>query len=124
MSIYAHYAPYRLRTGDWATLRQPLLQNVLAALERFAPGIGALVVAAQVITPADLESEYGFHGGHIFHGELALDQIATMRPLLGHARYAGPVRGLHLCSAGTHPGGFMTGVSGKLAAREIIRSLK
>ena len=124
MSIYAHYAPYRLRTGDWTALRQPLLRNVLATLERFAPGIGALVVAAQVITPADLESEYGFHGGHIFHGELALDQIATMRPLLGHARYAGPVRGLHLCSAGTHPGGFMTGASGKLAAREIIRSLK
>ena len=81
-------------------------------------------MAAQVITPADLESEYGFHGGHVFHGELALDQIATMRPLLGYARYAGPVRGLYLCSAGTHPGGFMTGASGKLAAREIIRSLK
>jgi phytoene dehydrogenase-like protein len=124
MSIYAHYAPYRLRTGNWTTQRQPLLRNVLATLERFAPGIGGLVVAAQVITPADLESEYGFHGGHIFHGELALDQIATMRPLLGHARYAGPVRGLHLCSAGTHPGGFMTGASGKLAAREIIRSLR
>ena len=65
-----------------------------------------------------------FHGGHIFHGELALDQLATMRPLLGYARYASPVRGLYLCSAGTHPGGFMTGASGKLAAREIISSLK
>jgi phytoene dehydrogenase-like protein len=124
MSIYAHYAPYRLRHTDWAAARQPLQQNVLATLERFAPGIGALVVAAQVVTPAALESEYGFHGGHVFHGELALDQIATMRPLLGHARYAGPVPGLYLCSAGTHPGGFMTGASGKLAAREIIRSLK
>ena len=109
-------------TGRSAT--DTLLRNVLATLERFAPGIGALVVAAQVITPADLESEYGFHGGHVFHGELALDQIATMRPLLGHARYAGPVRGLYMCSAGTHPGGFMTGASGKLAAREILRSMK
>lgn len=124
MSIYAHYAPYRLRNSDWAAARQPLLQNVLAVLERFAPGIGRLVVAAQVITPADLESEYGFHGGHVFHGELALDQIATMRPLLGHARYAGPVRGLYMCSAGTHPGGFMTGASGRLAAHAIIRALK
>jgi phytoene dehydrogenase-like protein len=124
MSIYAHYAPYRLRGGDWIAARESLLRTVLATLERFAPGIGRLVIAAQVITPADLESEYGFHGGHIYHGELALDQIATMRPLLGYARYAGPVPGLYMCSAGTHPGGFMTGASGQLAAREIVRWLK
>ena len=82
------------------------------------------MVHAQTITPAELESEYGFHGGHVYHGEMALDQMATMRPLLGHARYAAPVSGLFMCSAGTHPGGFMTGASGKLAAREILRSLK
>ncbi len=124
MSIYAHYAPYRLRGADWRSSTDTLLRSVLSTLERFAPGIGRLVLAAQTITPSDLESEYGFHGGHVFHGELSLDQIATMRPLLGHARYAGPVRGLYMCSAGTHPGGFMTGASGKLAAREILRSIK
>jgi len=124
MSIYAHYAPYRLRSAEWQSARDTLLRSVLGTLEQFAPGIGRLVLAAQTITPSDLESEYGFYGGHIFHGELSLDQIATMRPLLGHARYAGPVRGLYLCSGGTHPGGFMTGASGKLAAREILRSLK
>jgi phytoene dehydrogenase-like protein len=124
MSIYAHYAPYRLRGADWPSAKDTLLRSVLNTLEGFAPGIGGLVLAAQTVTPADLESEYGFHGGHVFHGELALDQMATMRPLLGHARYAGPVRGLYMCSAGTHPGGFMTGASGKLAAREIIRALK
>jgi phytoene dehydrogenase-like protein len=124
MSVYVHYAPYHLRSGDWAAARQPLLRTVLDTLEPCAPGLGALVVAAQVITPAELETEYGFYGGHIFHGELALDQVATMRPLLGSARYAGPVRGLYMCSAGTHPGGFMTGLSGKLAARDISRSLK
>jgi phytoene dehydrogenase-like protein len=124
MSIYAHYAPYRLRGADWRSATDTLLRRVLSTLERFAPGIGRLVLAAQTVTPPDLESEYGFHGGHVFHGELSLDQIATMRPLLGHARYASPVRGLYMCSAGTHPGGFMTGASGKLAAREILRSMK
>jgi phytoene dehydrogenase-like protein len=112
-----------LRDGDWHASKDALLRSVLATLERFAPGVGALVVAAEVITPVDLESQYGFHGGHIFHGELALDQLVTMRPLLVYSRYHGPVRGLYLCSAGTHPGGFMTGASGKLAAREIVRSI-
>jgi phytoene dehydrogenase-like protein len=123
MSIYAHYTPYRLRGSDWAAAKDVLLRRVLATLERFAPGIGALVVAAEVMTPVDLESQFGFHGGHMFHGELTLDQLVTMRPLLGYSRYHGPVRGLYLCGAGTHPGGFMTGASGKLAAREIVKSL-
>jgi phytoene dehydrogenase-like protein len=91
-------------------------------LERYAPGIRSLVVGAQAITPADLERDHGFFGGHPFHGELALDQLFTMRPLLGHGRYATPLRGLYLCGAGTHPGGFLTGGSGKLAAREILRT--
>jgi phytoene dehydrogenase-like protein len=124
MSIYVHYAPYRLRNVDWATARQPLLRSVLDTLERWAPGFGGLVAGAQVITPADLETEYGLYGGHIFHGELALDQFATTRPLMGYARYAGPVRGLYMCGAGTHPGGFMTGLSGRFAARDILKSLK
>jgi phytoene dehydrogenase-like protein len=120
MSIYVHYAPYRLRGGDWDAAKPTLLERVLAVLERFAPGIRALVVGAQTITPAELERDFGFFGGHPFHGELALDQLFTMRPLLGYGRYATPVGGLHLCGAGTHPGGFLTGASGKLAAREIM----
>jgi phytoene dehydrogenase-like protein len=123
MSIYAHYAPYRLRQGDWSSFKDQLLLRVLATLERIAPGVGTLVEASQVITPNELESQYGFHGGHIFHGELSLDQLGAMRPLLGYGRYGAPVRGLYLCSAGTHPGGFMTGLSGKLAAREIVKAL-
>lgn len=123
MSVYAHYAPFKLRNGDWTSSRDLLLQRVLATLEQFAPGIGSLVLAAEIVTPAELESTYGFWGGHIHHGELALDQLATMRPLLGYGRYESPVRGLFLCGAGTHPGGFMTGGSGKLAARRIARLL-
>jgi phytoene dehydrogenase-like protein len=122
MSIYVHYAPYRLRGSDWNAERTTLLERVLTVLERYAPGIRALVVGAQAITPADLERDHGFSGGHPFHGELALDQLFTMRPLLGYGRYTTPIRGLYLCGAGTHPGGFMTGGSGKLAAREILRA--
>ena len=124
MSIYAHGAPYRLRHGDWTASTPALLRKVLAALERVAPGVERLVVAAEVITPLELERRYLFHGGHIFHGELALDQLAGFRPLPGFERYQGPVRGLYLCGAGTHPGGFLSGGSGRLAAREIVRSLR
>ena len=117
MSIYVHYAPIALRGSAWQS--EALLQRVLRALEPFAPGLARLVVAAQVITPPVLEQEYGFHGGHIFHGELALDQLFTMRPLLGYGRYDSPIQGLHLCGAGTHPGGFLTGASGRLAVTTL-----
>jgi phytoene dehydrogenase-like protein len=119
MSIYVHCAPYHLRAGSWAGMEDTLLQRVMATLERFAPGVTNLVLAADVITPLELETRYGFHGGHIFHGELALDQLGPMRPLLGYGRYRTPIPGLFLCSAGTHPGGFMSGGSGRLAAREV-----
>ena len=119
-SIYVHYVPYRLRRGDWASARDQVLQTTLDVLGRHAAGIRGQVVAAQVITPADLESTHRLTGGHIFHGELALDQLFTMRPLLGYARYASPIAALFLCGAGTHPGGFLTGASGRLAARAVL----
>ncbi len=124
MSVYVHYAPYRLRSGDWGGATRTLLDRCLATLDRFAPGIARLVVAAHVITPAELEARYGFHGGHIFHGELALDQLLSLRPVPGAGRYRTPLRGLYLCSAGTHPGGFMSGGSGRLAARRVIADLR
>ena len=86
-----------------------LLNNTLVTLDAYAPGIRALVVGAEVLTPAELQKELGLSGGHMFHGELALDQLFTMRPILGHAGYAGPIRGLYLCGAGTHPRGIHDG---------------
>jgi phytoene dehydrogenase-like protein len=80
-----------------------------------------LILRRQVITPADLETNYGLTGGHIFHGELALDQLFTMRPLLGWARYRTPIRGLYMCGSGTHPGYGVSGLSGMNAAREILK---
>jgi phytoene dehydrogenase-like protein len=124
MSIYVHYAPHRLRSCEWTSSRELLLERVLRVLDAFAPGVKGLVVAAQVITPAELESEYGCWGGHIFHGELALDQLFTMRPLLGYAGYDSPIQGLHLCGAGTHPGGFLTGGSGRFAAHHVVTVTK
>jgi phytoene dehydrogenase-like protein len=122
LSMKVHYAAYRLRGTDWEKARQPLLDTVLNTLEDHAPGIRGLVLAAQVLTPAALEAEYGFSGGHVFHGELALDQLFAARPTLGYARYSTPIRGLYLCGAGTHPGGFMTGASGRMAAAEVVRA--
>ena len=121
-SVYVHYAPRNLRSADWASARDALLSSVFDVLERHAPDIRTQTVAAQVLTPFDLERDYGLAGGHIFHGELALDQLFTMRPLLGYARYMTPIRGLYLCGAGTHPGGFMTGGSGRLAANAVTAS--
>ena len=121
MSVYVHYAPQQLRQGTWAELKHLLLKQVLAVLERFAPGVQRLVLASEVLTPSDLEQRFKLAGGHIFHGELALDQLSLMRPVIGYARYQTPVRGLFLCSAGTHPGGFISGASGRLAAREVIK---
>ena len=121
-SIYVHYAPHVLRSGWTGASRDALLAAVLDVLEECAPGLKAAVVGAQLITPVDLQRDHGLAGGHIFHGELALDQLFTMRPLLGHARYGTPIRGLFLCGGGTHPGGFMSGGSGRLAAHAAVNA--
>jgi phytoene dehydrogenase-like protein len=94
---------------------------VLKTLEEHAPGIGGLVEYQQVRTPADLEDVYGLTGGHIHHGELALDQLFTMRPTLGWADYGTPIAGLFLCGSGTHPGFGLTGGSGQNAARNLLK---
>jgi phytoene dehydrogenase-like protein len=124
MSIYVQFAPYRLGPGrDWESHRHVLAERVMSTLERYAPNIRSLVVHEQVITPVDLERTYSLTGGQIFHGEQSLDQLFTMRPILGWAQYETPVTGLFLCGSGTHPGGGITGGSGQNAAREIVAAL-
>jgi len=124
LSAYFQFAPYKLKTGSWKERRGELANSVIKTLAAYAPNLPKLVEAAHVITPLDLETDYGFTGGHIFHGELALDQIFTMRPVLDWARYHTPVKGLFLCSNGTHPGNGLTGASGANAAKEIIHELR
>ena len=124
LSAYFQFAPYRLRQRSWKERRGELANIVLKTLGAYSPNFSTLVEGAQVVTPEDLESTYGFTGGHIFHGELALDQIFTMRPVMDWARYQTPVRGLFLCGNGTHPGNGLTGASGANAAKEIIHELR
>jgi phytoene dehydrogenase-like protein len=125
MSIYVQYAPYRLSYGrSWADAANELGRVAMNTLGHYAPGIEQLVLHKQVITPRDLEATYGLTGGHILHGEPSLDQIFTMRPILGWAQYRTPITHLYMCGAGTHPGGGVTGGSGQNAAREIVRDLR
>jgi phytoene dehydrogenase-like protein len=123
MSVYMQYAPYKLK-GDWNAQRGPLGDTVVKTIARYAPGLPELILAQQTITPKDLEDTYGLTAGQIFHGELALDQFFTMRPLLDWARYRTPIANLYLCGNGTHPGAGLTGGSGANAAREILKDLK
>jgi phytoene dehydrogenase-like protein len=123
MSIYMQFAPFKLK-GDWEAQRKELGQTVVKTLAQYAPNLPELILTHQIITPADLEEVYGLTGGQIFHGELALDQFFTMRPLLDWARYRTPIENLYLCGSGTHPGAGLTGGSGANAAREILKDLK
>ena len=125
MSVYVQFAPYKLANGNgWSAEKGTLASNVMQTLERYAPGIGQIVEHQQVLTPRDLEESYGLTGGHILHGEPSLDQLFTMRPILGWAQYRTPIDGLFLCGAGTHPGGGVTAAPGHNAAREIIKAMK
>ena len=121
LSVCAQFAPHTLRDDDWKKQRDALGDVIVKALAEYAPNITGLILHRQVITPSDLEATYGLTGGHIFHGEHALDQLFTMRPLLGWAQYRTPINGLYLCGAGTHPGGGVTGACGMNASREILK---
>ena len=124
MSIYMQYAPYKLKDGDWESQRTALGETVVKTIAQYAPSLPRTILRHQIITPKDLEETYGLTGGHIFHGELALDQFFTMRPLLDWARYQTPIERLYLCGNGTHPGTGLTAGSGANAARVIAKALK
>jgi phytoene dehydrogenase-like protein len=120
MSILVQPVPYALREGDWEARREELGDLVLRTLEAHAPGIGGLVTARRVVTPRDLERDWGLTGGHPLHAEPTLDSWYAWRPLLGWARYRMPVEGLYLAGSGAHPGGGVTGWPGRNAAQEIL----
>ncbi len=124
MSIYMQYAPYKLKNSDWESQRTAFGETVVKTITQYAPNLPLTILRHQIITPKDLEETYGLTGGHIFHGELALDQFFTMRPLLDWARYKTPIERLYLCGSGTHPGTGLTGGSGANAAREIVKALR
>jgi phytoene dehydrogenase-like protein len=125
MSVSVQFAPYHLRSGEWdAARRESLGDAVVATLAEYAPGLPGAILHRRVLTPKDIEDTYGLTEGSLDQGELTLDQILFMRPLPGWSRYRTPIEGLHLCGAGTHPGGRIAGGAGRLAAREIVKAMR
>jgi len=124
VSAIVQYAPANLKSGWGEVERKQLADRTMSVLESVAPGIGKRVVARQLITPADLEKDWGASGGHAMHVNEGFDQFAQWRPLYGIGRHETPIDGLFLSGAGTHPGGGVTGAPGANAAARLIRHLR
>jgi phytoene dehydrogenase-like protein len=116
-----HVAPQLPNGASWDDHRNEVADLMIATVDRYAPGFAASVIGRQILSPLDLEREFGLLGGDIFHGALALNQLFSARPMLGHADYRGPLKGLYHCGSGAHPGGGVTGAPGHNAARTILR---
>jgi len=121
MSVFCQFAPYDLKQGTWDTEKEKFGDRVTEMLTRHAPNFAASVLHRQVISPLDLERDFGLTHGNIFQGDMTLDQLFFMRPIPGFADYRTPLRGLYMCGACTHPGGGVMGAAGHNAAREILR---
>jgi phytoene dehydrogenase-like protein len=117
-----HFNPV-LPGRSWDDVKDTAADTVIETVNRYAPNFKKSVIARKILSPLDIEREFGMIGGDIFHGALTLDQLFSARPLLGYADYRSPVRGLYLCASGAHPGGGVTGAPGHNAAREIVRDL-
>jgi phytoene dehydrogenase-like protein len=121
-SLFCQHVQPDLSEGrSWDDHREAVADLMIATVDRHAPGFAASVVGRQIFSPLDLERTFGLVGGDIFHGALSLDQIFSLRPVLGHADYRMPLRGLYLCGAGAHPGGGVSGAPGHNAAQVMIR---
>ncbi len=116
-----HVAPTLPGGKSWDDHRDEVADLMIATVDKFAPGFGQTVIGRQVLSPLDLEREFALLGGDIFHGALSLNQLFSARPMLGHADYRGPLKGLYHCGSGAHPGGGVTGAPGHNAAQVILR---
>jgi phytoene dehydrogenase-like protein len=119
-----HVAPTQPDGSSWDDHRDTVADLMIATVDRYAPGFKDSVIGRQALTPLDLERDFGLLGGDIFHGALSLNQLFSARPMLGHADYRGPLKGLYHCGAGAHPGGGVTGAPGHNAACAILRDHK
>ena len=125
MSIFVQYASYDMsRHGSRDQQRDAFGKAVIDTLAEFSPNIRDLILHQQVITPWDIEQTVGMTEGNISHGELMIDQLFSMRPTPGWSKYRTPIRNYYQCGAGTHPGGGITGLPGRLAAFEIMKDWK
>ncbi len=119
-----HVAPELSDGRSWDDHRDDVADLMIATVDKAAPGFAASVLGRQIKSPLDLERDFGLVGGDIFHGKLTLDQLFSARPMLGHADYRGPLQGLYMCGAGTHPGGGVTGAPGHNAARAVLSDVR
>jgi len=124
MSCFVQYAPYNLKEGTWDEKREEFGDTVIDTIAQHAPNIKDIILHRQVLTPLDLEREFGLSEGNIFQGELTLEQLFFLRPAPGWAQYRSPIRGLYMCGSATHPGGGIMGASGRNAAMEMLKDLK
>ncbi|WP_041798178.1 phytoene desaturase family protein [Rhodopseudomonas palustris] len=115
-----HVAPQLPGGVSWDDRRDEVADLMIATVDRYAPGFAASVLGRQILSPLDLERDFGLLGGDIFHGALSLNQLFSARPMLGHADYRGPLKGLYHCGSGAHPGGGVTGAPGHNAAAAIL----
>ncbi|MDP3909929.1 MAG: NAD(P)/FAD-dependent oxidoreductase, partial [Gemmatimonadales bacterium] len=124
LSCFVQYGPYHLKEGTWPEIREKVGDLVIDTIAEYAPNIKKAVIARQVITPWDMEKDYGLTEGNIFHGEITPDQLFFLRPAAGYADHRSPIRGLYLCGSGAHPGGGVMGGPGLNASREILKDLR
>ena len=119
LSAVVQYAPHNLNVG-WSEANDDFKALVIDLIDSYAPGLKQLILASELLTPADIESRFGTTGGHWHHAELALDQFLMLRPFPGMSQYSTPIEGLYLCSAGTHPGGNVMGLAGRNCAKAVL----
>ena len=122
MSCFVQYAPYHLKERNWDDEREAFGDAVVDTIAEYAPNLKDVILHRQVLTPLDLEREFGLTEGNIFHGELTREQLFFLRPVPGWARYRTPIKNLYLCGSGTHPGGGVMGAPGRNAARAMLRN--
>jgi phytoene dehydrogenase-like protein len=124
LSCFVQYAPYKLAEGNWDDQREVFGNNVIDTIAEHAPNIRDIIIGKQVLTPLNLEREFGLTEGNIFQGELSLEQLFFLRPVPGWAYYRTPIDNLYMCGSATHPGGGIMGANGRIASQVILKEWK
>ncbi len=124
LSCFVQYAPYKLAEGTWDDQKKAFGDNVINTIAEYAPNIKDIIIDRQVLTPLDLERDFGLTQGNIFQGELSLEQLFFLRPVAGWAYYRTPIDNLYMCGSATHPGGGIMGANGRIASQVILKNWK
>ena len=120
LSCFVQYAPYKLASGNWDEQRDAFGDTVIDTIAEYAPNLRDIILHRQVLTPLDIERQFGLTEGNIFQGELTLEQLFFARPVPGWAQYETPIRNLWMCGSATHPGGGIMGAPARNCARRIL----